>query len=154
LSWIEGPAALRWRFGRCERALIRGESRAANRRCDPPNIDIGRRKAYVSNVKARTVATVAGGVAGPEIMTLSFPNESRCFDGTRRAVRFWGHDSAMEATFFATEAALRCVQPDLRLDEAGMLRAFDANRDRIRAAAVKVYARGRKGSYDVERADF
>jgi Protein of unknown function (DUF1488) len=87
-------------------------------------------------------------------MTLSFPNESRCFDGTRRAVRFWGHDSSMEATFFVTEAALRSVQPDMRLDEAGMLRAFDGNRDRIYAAAVKVYARGRKGSYDVERADF
>jgi hypothetical protein len=35
-----------------------------------------------------------------------------------------------------------------------MLRAFDANRSRIQAAAVKVYARGRKGSYDVESSDF
>ena len=87
-------------------------------------------------------------------MTLNFPNESRSFDGTRRAVRFWGHDSSMEATFFVTEAALQSVQPNMRRDEAGMLGAFDANRDRILAAAVKVYGRGRKGSYDVERADF
>lgn len=87
-------------------------------------------------------------------MTLSFPNESRWFDGTRRAVRFWGADSSMEASFFVTEAALRCFQPDLRPDEADMLRAFDANRGRIQAAAVKVYARGRKGSYDVEWSDF
>lgn len=87
-------------------------------------------------------------------MTLNFPNESRCFDGTRRAVRFWGYDTSMEATFFVTEAALKCVQPDMRLDEAGMLHAFDANRNRIYAAATKVYARGRKGSYDVERSDF
>jgi hypothetical protein len=101
-----------------------------------------------------TAATVADSVSGSAIMTLNFPNESRFFDGTRRAVRFWGYDSSMEATFFVTESALQCVQPDMRRDEAGMLGAFDANRDRIYAAAVKVYGRGRKGSYDVERADF
>jgi hypothetical protein len=101
------------------------------------------------------VATVADGCASARvIMTLTFPNESRCFDGTRRAVRFWGADSSMEASFFVTEAALRCFQPNLRPDEADMLRAFDANRSRIQAAAVKVYARGRKGSYDVESSDF
>ena len=27
---------------------------------------------------------------------LNFPNQSRVFDPTRRAVRFWGHDSAMD----------------------------------------------------------
>ena len=31
-------------------------------------------------------------------MALSFPNKSRAFDATRRAVRFWGHDSAMSLT--------------------------------------------------------
>jgi Protein of unknown function (DUF1488) len=87
-------------------------------------------------------------------MTLNFPNDSRSFDGTRRAVRFWGYDSALEATFFVTEAALKSVQPDMRLDESGMLRAFDSNRSRIYAAATKVYARGRRGSYDLERSDF
>jgi hypothetical protein len=39
-------------------------------------------------------------------MSLSFPNQSRSYDATRRAVRFWGHDSAMEASFFVTEDAL------------------------------------------------
>jgi hypothetical protein len=87
-------------------------------------------------------------------MMLTFPNESRSFDGTRRAVRFWGHDSAMEATFFVTEAALKRVQPDMRLDESGMLLAFDAHLSRIHAAAVKVYARGRRGSYDLDSSDF
>jgi Protein of unknown function (DUF1488) len=82
-------------------------------------------------------------------MALSFPNRSRSFDATRRAVRFWGHDSAMETSFFVTEDALKRVQPDMRLDEAGLLSAFDANRDVIQAAAAKVYARGHKGSYDV-----
>jgi hypothetical protein len=86
-------------------------------------------------------------------MTLNFPNQSRSFDATRRAVRFWGHDKAMEASFFVTEDALKCVQPDMRLDEAGLLGAFDAHRNQIYAAAAKVYARGRKGSYDVVGAD-
>jgi len=29
-------------------------------------------------------------------MSLMFPNESRSYDATRRAVRFWGYDHAME----------------------------------------------------------
>ena len=44
--------------------------------------------------------------------------------------------------------------PDMRLDEPGLLGAFDANRALIYAAAAKVYARGRKGSYDLVDADF
>ena len=64
-------------------------------------------------------------------MSLRFPNESRSYDPTRRAVRFWGHDSAMEASFFVSEEALKRVQPDLRFDESGLLGAFDANRDLI-----------------------
>jgi len=87
-------------------------------------------------------------------MALIFPNQSRCFDGTRRAVRFWGYDSAMEAAFFVTEDALRRIQPGVRVDEAGLLGAFDSNRELIYAAATKVYARGRRGSYDVVSADF
>ena len=87
-------------------------------------------------------------------MVLSFPNQSRFYDATRRAVRFWGHDSAMEAVFFVTEDALKRVQPGIQFDEAGLLNAFDANRDLIHAAAARVYARGRKGSYDLVSADF
>jgi Protein of unknown function (DUF1488) len=87
-------------------------------------------------------------------MMLNFPNDSRSFDRTRRAVRFWGYDSSMEASFFVSEAALKGLQPDMRVDEEGMLGTFDCNRDRIYAAAAKVYARGRKGSYDLERSDF
>ncbi len=87
-------------------------------------------------------------------MTLNFPNRSRFYDATRRAVRFWGHDSAMDAVFFITEDALRRVQPGMRFNEDGLLSAFDANRDLIYAAASKVYARGRKGSYDLVSTDF
>jgi len=87
-------------------------------------------------------------------MPLSFPNQTRFYDAPRRAVQFWGHDSTREAVFFVTEDALKRVQPGIRLDEPGLLGAFDANRDLIHAAAVKVYARGRRGSYHLDSTDF
>jgi hypothetical protein len=78
---------------------------------------------------------------------INFPNQSRVFDSTRRAVLFWGHDSAMEWSFFVTEDALRLLQPNVPRDEAGLLLAFDANRPLIYAAAMKAYKRDRKASY-------
>jgi hypothetical protein len=87
-------------------------------------------------------------------MALSFPNPSRAYDATRRAVRFWGNDSAMEASFFVTEDALKQIQPDMRFNEAGLLGAFDLNRQLIYATAARVYGRGHKGSYDLLRDDF
>jgi Protein of unknown function (DUF1488) len=87
-------------------------------------------------------------------MALSFPNDSRSYDATRCAVRFWGYDTAMENSFFVTQDALKRLQPDMRLDAASALRAFDSNRNAIYATAAKVYARGRKGSYELVAADF
>ena len=60
----------------------------------------------------------------------------------------------MEASFFVNEDALKRIQPDMRFDEAGILNAFDLNRDLIYATAAKVYGRGHKGSYDLIAADF
>jgi hypothetical protein len=85
---------------------------------------------------------------------INFPNESRFFDPTRRAVRFWGHDSAMEWSFFVTEDALQRLQPNVPRDETGLLDAFDANRAVIYAAAIKAYTRNRKGSYELAATDF
>ena len=85
---------------------------------------------------------------------LNFPNQSRVFDPSRRAVRFWGHDSAMEWSFFVTEQALERLQPNVGLNEASLLRAFDDNRNAIYAAAIRVYKRERKGSYELGTADF
>jgi hypothetical protein len=87
-------------------------------------------------------------------MTLSFPNQSRSYDATRHAVRFWGHDSAMEASFFVNAEALKRIKPDMQFDEAGLLGAFDLNRKLIYATAAKVYDRSHKGSYDLIAADF
>ena len=92
--------------------------------------------------------------SGTRPLTLSFPNRSRSYDATRHAVRFWGHDSAMEASFFVGEDALKRIQPDMGFDETGLLSAFDRNRDLICAVAAKVYERGRKGSYDLAPSDF
>jgi hypothetical protein len=85
---------------------------------------------------------------------IDFPNHSRSYDRTRRAVRFWGHDSAIEASFFIDEGALRRIQPNAHPGESGLLGAFDGNRDLICAAAAKVYVRGSRGSYDLVAANF
>jgi hypothetical protein len=49
---------------------------------------------------------------------------------------------------------LKQIQPGTGSDEAGLLNAFDLNREKIHAAAVRVYDRGRQGSYDLRPADF
>jgi Protein of unknown function (DUF1488) len=85
---------------------------------------------------------------------IAFPNLSRSYDPARRAVRFWGHDSVIEAAFFVNEDALRRIDPDVPADETGFLKAFDSNRDRICAAAARVYVRGGCNSYDLDASNF
>jgi hypothetical protein len=85
---------------------------------------------------------------------LTFPNPSRWYDATLRAIQFWGHDRAMEAQFFISEEALRRMQPAADTGEVALLGVFDANRAAIYAAAIKVYSRGRKGSYNLVTTDF
>ena len=86
-------------------------------------------------------------------MAINFPNRSRSYDGTRQAVRFWGYDRSMESSFFVTAVALNRIEPNLRRDAIDFLRVFDLNRDRIYAIAAKVYARGGRGSYELNAAD-
>jgi hypothetical protein len=85
---------------------------------------------------------------------LNFPNPSRIFDPTRRAVRFWGHDRAMEWSFFVTESALKRLQPNVERSEASLLLAFDTHRAAIHSVAITKYKRERKGSYELVAADF
>ncbi len=87
-------------------------------------------------------------------MSVNFPNLSRSYDATRRMVRFWGYDRSMEASFFVAEDALKQIEPGLESSANGFLRAFDTHRDLIYAVAAKVYARGRRGSYNLCAADF
>ena len=51
-------------------------------------------------------------------MALNFPNSSRSYDATRRAVRFWGYDSVIECAFLMTEEAFKRVRPATRSDES------------------------------------
>jgi Protein of unknown function (DUF1488) len=102
---------------------------------------------------SRHGVSCADNLIGPNHM-IEFPNHSRSYDRTRHAVRFWGHDSAIEASFFIDEDALRRIQPDARSTESGLLNVFDSNRDLICAAAAKVYVRGSRGSYDLVAANF
>ena len=87
-------------------------------------------------------------------MAIAFPNASRSYDASRGVIRFWGHDSAMEAAFFITNQALQHLQPDATGDEDSMLAVFDRHRARICAAAANIYSRGRKGSYELDARDF
>ena len=59
----------------------------------------------------------------------------------------------MESSFFITADALKRMQPNLGFDAIDILRAFDVHRERIYEIAAKVYARGPRGSYDLNVAD-
>jgi hypothetical protein len=85
---------------------------------------------------------------------IDFPNHSRSYDATQHVVRFWGHDSAIEAAFSISEAALKRIQPGVQSNETGLLKAFDANREKICAAATRVYVRGGRGWYELGPTNF
>jgi hypothetical protein len=86
-------------------------------------------------------------------MSIHFPNTSRSYDAGRNAVRFWGHDSAMERSFVVTAHALRELQPGVPMEEDALLRVFDAHRDRICKAAAKLYARAPRDYCEVGQSD-
>ena len=85
---------------------------------------------------------------------LNFPNASRSYDGTRRCIRFWGHDGAIEISFFVDETALLQLAAGTPRGEPALLEIFDRNRERVLQAARKVYERRRKGSYEISASDF
>lgn len=94
------------------------------------------------------IMTVYGGTT-----MLNFSNESSSYDATRHAVHFWGYDGPREVSFFVSEDALRHLQPGTPADKTGLLVVFHVHRDRVLKAAARVYARGRKGSYDIALGD-
>ncbi len=87
-------------------------------------------------------------------MTLAFPNASRSLDEERRAIRFWGHQSQFEFTFYLDIEALQRLSPQSGADEASLLRVFDANRGRIEAAAALAHSRGRQSFYRLHASAF
>ena len=89
-----------------------------------------------------------------DLMTLNFPNQSRSYDAARHCIRFWGHDGAREISFLVEEDALCRLSPDTDRHEAGLLGAFDHNRDRILRAATKVYSKRGAGFFNLAASDF
>jgi hypothetical protein len=85
---------------------------------------------------------------------LNFPNASRSYDATRRCIRFWGHDGAIEVSFFMDASALMGIAHGAPRGESSLLESFDRNRERILLTARKVYDRRRKGSYELLASDF
>jgi len=68
----------------------------------------------------------------------------------RHGTRFaFGDTIGQWSSFFIMADALQQMQPGLRSDPVDILRAFDVNRERVYTIAAKVYARGRRGSYDL-----
>ena len=78
-------------------------------------------------------------------MRLSFPNLSRSYDADKNRVRFWGHDSTIEVSFFVEANALFRLCPGMDSAETGFLKAFDSAVNRIHEAANKAYVKGGKG---------
>jgi hypothetical protein len=85
---------------------------------------------------------------------LNFPNQSRVFDYTRRAVRFWRSRQRDGWSFFVIEDALKQLQPSVEPNEESVLLAFDTHRAAIQSAAMRAYERKRRGSYELAIADF
>ena len=87
-------------------------------------------------------------------MSLNFPNLARSYDPTRRRVRFWAYDSALEVSFFVEADALTTLDPASDGAEAALLQAFDDGRDRIHAVAASVYSRRHGFIYVLTASDF
>ncbi|MBU1176359.1 MAG: DUF1488 domain-containing protein [Alphaproteobacteria bacterium] len=87
-------------------------------------------------------------------MALNFPNPSRSYEPDHARVRFWGHDSAMEVSFFLDEDALFRLSPSTGSDEKAILKAFDANRSRIMDVARKAYTGRQTHAFILGASDF
>jgi len=87
-------------------------------------------------------------------VAIDFPNLSRSYDEKRHGVRFWGHDSAKEVSFFIEEDALARVNQTTPRTEDEFLDAFDTNRDRIFQAARKAYSPRSSGFHALSASDF
>jgi Protein of unknown function (DUF1488) len=85
---------------------------------------------------------------------LNFPNASRSYDATRRCVRFWGYDGALEVSFFVEEDAVYRIAPETRHNQAAVLESFDNNLEQILKVARKIYSGRRQGSYALNASDF
>jgi hypothetical protein len=88
-------------------------------------------------------------------MAIHFPNVSRSYDADHHRIRFWGHDDAVEIPFFLDENVIFKLAPRTANGETAILAAFDAARERIFAAATRIYSpRQGRSFYVLAPADF
>jgi len=87
-------------------------------------------------------------------MALEFPNTSRSYDSTRRAVRFWGYDGVFEIAFFIESGVLCSIAPGMKKTETEILQCFDENWSKIIQAAGRTYFRRKNGDYSIGAGDF
>jgi hypothetical protein len=90
-------------------------------------------------------------------MPLAFPNPSRSYDETRKAVRFTGHDGMFEVRFYVDVNAISAMDKTLSgagAVEAGYLSAFDTYRKAIYDVAQRVYSKGRNNIFTLAATDF
>ena len=80
-------------------------------------------------------------------MPLEFPNTSRSFEVSKKRVRFWGYDQAIEITFFVHAETLAKIDPGAGPSEQELLLVFDSAIERIHGAARTAYNRSKRYSY-------
>jgi hypothetical protein len=80
-------------------------------------------------------------------MTLTFPNQSRSYDESRRQVRFVGHEGMFEIPFRIDIDAVTGPKTDDLDEEEACLAAFDKKRAAIERAASDAHSHGRKPIY-------
>jgi hypothetical protein len=86
-------------------------------------------------------------------MALQFPNRSCSYDARRNQMRFWGHDGALEISFFVEAGVFFQSAPSTALSETEILDAFDQHRERICKVAERIYKRHDKATYVLTVAD-
>lgn len=87
-------------------------------------------------------------------MALSFPNVSRSYDPDKHRFRFWGHDDALEVSFFLDENVIFRLNPKTKNAETAMLGTFDEFIDRIHQVATRAYSSGKRSFYALTTGDF
>lgn len=87
-------------------------------------------------------------------MGVSFPNQTRSFDGKNRCVRFTGYDGMFEIKFYLAVEVLASESAERNTSESDYLTSFDALRPRILKAATSAYSSSRSSTIMLNLTNF
>ncbi|WP_275790284.1 DUF1488 domain-containing protein [Pararhizobium gei] len=87
-------------------------------------------------------------------MTLSFPNNARSYDETKRRVRFTGYDGMFEVKFFVAADVLSKNLVARTSGERDYLDAFDRMRVKILDVAQRAYNSKRQSTVLLDLSNF